>query len=163
MVNEPEMPAAHDLCALLGYSPFCVCVRDCFGFLPAYPLMFGADQREARHTPKHQPFLGWFFPAHPLMLGADQREARHTPKHQPFLGWFFPAHPLMLGADQREAVVGAGHRGMLRHLANSSCLAFCVRSAASVSLRSLDCRASRSAVIPGFKYSFHFFNDTSFS
>src|ERR1039458_2693878 len=122
MVNEPEMPAAHDLCALLGYSPFCVCVRDCFGFLPAYPLMFGADQREARHTPKHQPFLGWFFsgpppyfrgpprggratlpntnpswdgffPAHPLMFGADQREARHTPKHQPFLGWFFAGLP----------------------------------------------------------------------
>src|ERR1022692_5007266 len=76
---------------------------------------------------------------------------------------FLPAYPLMLGADQREAVVGAGHRGMLRHLANSSSLAFCMRSAASVSLRSLDCRASRSAVIPGFKYFFHFFNDTSFS
>src|ERR1039458_129961 len=85
------------------------------------------------------------------------------PNTNPSWGGFFPAHPLMLGADQREAVVGAGHRGMLRHLANSSSLAFCMRSAASVSLRSLDCRASRSAVIPGFKYSFHFFNDTSFS
>ena len=32
--------------------------------------MFGADQREARHTPKHQPFLGWFFSGPPT----DARE-----------------------------------------------------------------------------------------
>src|ERR1022692_4561354 len=133
------------------------------GFFRPTHCCSGPTNGRRATLPNTNPSWDGFFPAHPLMLGADQREARHTPEHQPFLGCFLPAYPLMLGADQREAVVGAGHRGMLRHLANSSSLAFCMRSAASVSLRSLDCRASRSAVIPGFKYCFHFFNDTSFS
>jgi hypothetical protein len=58
---------------------------------------------------------------------------------------------------------GADHRGRLRHLANSSSLAFCMRRAASVSLRCLDCRASRSAGMPGFKYCCHFFSEINFS
>src|ERR1022692_2643167 len=34
-----------------------------------------------------------FFPPPPRMLGADNGGARHTPKHQPFLGWFFAGLP----------------------------------------------------------------------
>jgi hypothetical protein len=43
----------------------------------------------------------------------------------------------------------ADHRGKLRHWINSSSFAFCVCSAAAVSLFCLDCRASRSAGMPG--------------
>jgi hypothetical protein len=92
-----------------------------------------------------------------------QREARHTPKHQPFLGLVF-CRPTRrcAGADQRKAA-SVSHCDTPRHLANSSSLAFRMRRAASVSLRSWDCRANISALIPGFKYCCHFFNDTSFS
>src|ERR1017187_9071962 len=106
----------------------CVCVRDCFGTLPTRLLMFGADQREARRTPKHQPFLEWFSADPPVdargrptggaphsqtptllgmvfcrsTRGADQREARPTPKRQPVLGSFFAGPP----ADARGRPTG---------------------------------------------------------
>src|ERR1017187_10115756 len=163
MVNEPEMLLLTTcvLCSgiLLSVLVFGIALGFC---RPPHGCSGPTNGRRAT-LPNTNPSWDGFFPAHPLMLGPDQREARHTPEHQPFLGWVFAGPPTDARADQREAVVGAGHRGMLRHLANSSSLAFCMRSAASVSLRSLDCRASRSAVIPGFKYSFPFFNDTSFS
>jgi len=50
-----------------------------------------------------------------------------------------------------------------RQRANSVNLAFCMRRAASVSLRASACRCSISAVIPGFKYSVHLSKDVSFS
>src|ERR1035438_7968171 len=186
--------------------------------------MLGADRREARRIPKHQPFLEWFSADPPVDArgrptgGAPHsqtptrsgefffRPAPSSPAHHPRVGgcfgppppraagrrrgggaplpnanpfWgvfvagppadargrptggaphlqtptllriaFLPTHPLALDADQGEAARGAAHRGMLRHLANNSSLAFCMRSAASVSLRSLDCRASRSDRMP---------------
>ena len=154
--------------------------------------MLGADQREAPPTPKRQPVLGSFFAGPPADARPTNGRRAPLPNANPFWGVFvagppadargrptggaphlqtptllriafLPTHPLALDADQGEAARGAAHRGMLRHLANNSSLAFCMRSAASVSLRSLDCRASRSTVIPGFKYSFHFFSDTNFS
>src|ERR1022692_2327405 len=66
--------------------------------------------------------LGFCRPTHGCSGPTNGRRAT-LPNTNPSWDGFLPAHPLMLGADQREAVVGAGHRGMLRHLANSSSLA----------------------------------------
>jgi hypothetical protein len=52
---------------------------------------------------------------------------------------------------------------VVRQRANKVSFAFCIRRAASVSLRASDCPFSIPAVIPSFKYSVHPFMEVSFS
>jgi hypothetical protein len=57
---------------------------------------------------------------------------------------------------------GLSHR-VVRQRPNKLTFAFCIRRAASVSLRASACRFSIPAVIPSFKYSVHPFKEVSFS
>ena len=52
---------------------------------------------------------------------------------------------------------------VVRQRANKLSFAFCIRRAASVSLRASDRRFSIPAVIPSFRYSVHPFKEASFS
>src|ERR1039457_4376710 len=86
MVNEPEMLLL-TTCVLCSGILLSVCVFEiALGFCRPTHGCSGPTNGRRATLPNTNPSWDGFFPAHPLMLGADQREARHTPEHPPLLG-----------------------------------------------------------------------------
>ena len=93
-----------------------------------------------------------------VVPGADQREAVARLKLSTGSDGF--RHPPRWGAS---GAFGPDMIQLIRHFTSNSNLAFCMRRAASVSLRWLACRSNSSAVMPGFRYCCQSSNVSNFS